>query len=84
MTDRTVSSRELGRNPSGVKRAADDGPVLITHRGKVSHVLLAVNDYRRLRGERESMVESFGMVGDEDIEFEPPTLDIVMRSTDPS
>ena len=75
MSERTVSSREFNQDPSGVKRAANDGPVLITHRGRVSHVLLAVDDYRRLAGERRSLVDALGMVGDEDIDFDPPRLD---------
>ncbi len=80
MSERTVSSRRFNQDPSGVKRAADDGPVLITHRGEVSHVLLPVSEYRRLTGERRSLVEALGMA--EDIEFEPPRVEIGTRPAD--
>ena len=80
MSERTVSSRQFNQDPTGVKRAADDGPVLITHRGEVSHVLLPVAEYRRLTGERRSLVDELGMV--EDVEFDPPRVEIGVRPAD--
>ena len=82
MSERKVSSREFNQDPSGAKRAANDGPVLITHRGEVSHVLLAVEDYRRLSGRRASLVEALGMVEDEPVDFDPPTVDLTSRPAD--
>jgi antitoxin (DNA-binding transcriptional repressor) of toxin-antitoxin stability system len=43
----TMSSREFNRDVSAAKRAAEDGPVIITDRGKPSHVLMAYDDYAR-------------------------------------
>ena len=80
MAERTLSSREFNRDPSGAKRAADEGPVLITHRGEVSHVLLAVADYRRLAGGGRSLADALGM--DEDVEFDPPRLELGPRPAD--
>ena len=37
----TVSSRELNQDVGRAKRAAEDGPVVITDRGRPSHVLLS-------------------------------------------
>ena len=82
MSERTLSRRQFNHDPSGAKRAADTGPVLITHRGEVSHVLLTIEDYRRPSGERRTLVELIGMPPDDDIEFEPARLDISPRPVD--
>jgi prevent-host-death family protein len=44
----TMSSRELNRDVSAAKRAADDGPVVITDNGRPAHVLMSIADYERL------------------------------------
>ena len=79
MPERTVSSLQFERDPSGAMRAADEGPVPITRRGEVSHVLLSIADYRRLSEATVSLVDALGMEGEE-IEFEPPRVDIGVRS----
>lgn len=45
-----MSGREFNRNTSGAKRAAEDGPVYITDRGRPGHVLLTYDAYERLLG----------------------------------
>lgn len=45
---RTMTSRELNQDVSAAKRAAADGPVVITDRGRPTHVLLTHDDYLRL------------------------------------
>ena len=82
MHERTVSSREFNQDPSGVKRAADEGPVLITHRGEVSHVLLAIDDYRRLNGTARSLAELLDMPDADDVEFDPPRVELGIRPPD--
>ena len=72
MTITTVTSRELNQDVARAKKAAKSGPVFITDRGKVAHVLLSINDYRRLAGERRSLVEALSMPGLADIDFDPP------------
>ncbi|GAA3657722.1 type II toxin-antitoxin system Phd/YefM family antitoxin [Microbacterium marinilacus] len=47
---RTISSREFNRDVSAAKRAADHEPVVITDRGRESHVLLAAVAYDDLVG----------------------------------
>jgi PHD/YefM family antitoxin component YafN of YafNO toxin-antitoxin module len=42
----TVTAQEFNRDVSGAKRAAEAGPVFITHRGRTTHVLLTSADYR--------------------------------------
>ena len=45
---RTYSAREFNRDTAGAKRAAEDGPVYVTDRGRPSHVLLSMAEYERL------------------------------------
>lgn len=71
----TISSREFNHAVSRAKKAAEGGPVFITHRGRPSHVLLSIEDYGRLAGEQVSIVDLLAMPGAEEIEFEAPRLD---------
>lgn len=45
-----MSSREFNQDTSRAKKAAADGPVFITDRGKPAHVLLSFVDYQKLLG----------------------------------
>ncbi|MDA8391326.1 MAG: type II toxin-antitoxin system Phd/YefM family antitoxin [Actinomycetota bacterium] len=45
-----ISSREFNQDTSRAKKAAVDGPVFITDRGKPAHVLLSFVDYQKLLG----------------------------------
>jgi len=56
------------------KKAAQDGPVFITDRGRPAHVLLTIEAYQKLTGEQASIVDLLAMPGVEDIEFDPPRL----------
>lgn len=82
MTITTLSSRELNHDLGRAKKAALDGPVVITDRGKPAHVLLSYADYLRLSGKRRTLLEALTMPGMEDIEFDPPKLDITLRIPD--
>jgi prevent-host-death family protein len=44
----TLTSREFNQDTARAKRAAQDGPVVITDRGRPTHVLLAYEDYAHL------------------------------------
>ena len=44
----TITSRELNQDVGRAKRAARQGPVFITDRGRPAHVLLSIQEYRRL------------------------------------
>jgi len=82
MPDDEISSRQFHQDPGSAKRAAARGPVLITHRGEPSHVLLTIDEYRHLKGERPSIVELLGMDDGGDIEFDPPRLELELRPAD--
>lgn len=78
----TLSSREFNQDTSGAKKAAANGPVFITDRGHPSHVLLTIEEYRRLTGSSESISDALSMPGDDDIDFDPPKLGEIFRPAD--
>lgn len=70
----TVSSRDFNQDVSRAKRAADEGPVIITDRGRPAYVLMRHDAYQKLTRSGPSIVELLAMPGMEDIEFDPPKL----------
>ena len=70
----TLTSREFNQHTSGAKRAARFGPVFITDRGRPAHVLLTIEDYRRLTGGTMSLMEALAQPGDADFAFNPPRI----------
>ncbi|PWC33687.1 type II toxin-antitoxin system Phd/YefM family antitoxin [Azospirillum sp. TSO35-2] len=81
---RMISSREFNQNPSEAKRAAEEGPVIVTDRGEPAFVLLRYDTYRRLSGVGGgSLLDLLRQDGDEaDFDFEPPTLPDVAQPAD--
>jgi len=79
---KTVTSREFNQDVSGAKRAANQGPVFITDRGKAAHVLLSIEDYRRLVGETANIGELLALPGVEGVEFEAPRATGLIRPAD--
>lgn len=82
VTFTTLSSREFNQDTSRAKKAAVDGPVFITDRGRPAHVLLSIEEYRRLTGASWKIADALAMPGVEDIEFEPPRANIGIRPAD--
>lgn len=74
MTITTFTSREFNQDTGRAKKAAKNGPVYITHRGRSSHVLLTIDEYQKIAGNRASIVELLAMPEDADIDFEPLCL----------
>lgn len=70
MSITTFSSRMFNQDASGAKKAAQDGPVFITDRGRPAHVLLTIEEYKRLIGGRTKIADLLAMPGVEDIEIE--------------
>ena len=50
MTPHTFSSRDFTRDVSAAKRAALEGPVFITDRGRPAYALLKIEEYYRITG----------------------------------
>jgi prevent-host-death family protein len=79
----TLSSREFNQATSRAKKAAKQGPVFITDRGRPAHVLLTIREYEKLANKRTSILDLLSMPGVGDIEFEPPRLgDELIRPVD--
>lgn len=74
MTITTLTSREFNQDASRAKKAARSGPVFITDRGRPAHVLLTIEEYQQITGNRASIVELLAMPGAADIDFEPQRL----------
>lgn len=73
MATKKLTSREFNQDTGGAKRAALNGPVYITDRGRTSHVLLTFEDYQRLDANRPGIAEILANPpGIEDIEFNAP------------
>ena len=51
MTIATMNSRTFARDAAAVKRAAQQGPVIITERGKPALAVLCIEEYYRLTGQ---------------------------------
>ena len=72
MTITTISSREFNQGVSEAKRAANDGPVFITDRGRPSHVLMSIELYQRITGSHKKIADLLAMPGIADADFEAP------------
>ena len=72
----TFSSRDFTRDVSAAKRAAGDGPVFITDRGRPAFALLSIEDYHRMAGQSEASLLAVmdGIPSGEAIDLEPPRL----------
>ena len=57
-----VTSRELNQDVSRAKRFALVEPVFVTDRGRPTHVLIGIDAWRQLNGERETMAERLAAV----------------------
>lgn len=78
----TISSREFNQDTSRAKKAAAKGPVFITDRGKPAHVLLSIEQYKRLARQQDIVDELGQPPGIEDISIEFPRSREVARSAD--
>ena len=81
------SSRELNQDLGRAKKAALDGPVVITDRGKPAHVLLSYADYQRLTDKPRTLLQALDMdmpgIGSTgNTAFDPPTLRLGLRIPD--
>lgn len=78
----TVSSRDFTRDVSAAKRAAVDGPVFITDRGRPAFALLKIDDYYRMSGKSApSLLEIMdGIASGENIDFDPPRLSLQVQA----
>ena len=81
MSITTISSRDFNQDTSGAKKAAQNGPVYITDRGRPAHVLLCMEEYQRLTGLNASIVDLLVMP-EPAVEVEPERAIITPRPVD--
>ena len=72
MSMTTFSSREFNQRASEAKKAASKGPVFITDRGRPAHVLLSIEEYRRLTAGGPKIADLLAMPGVEEVDLEIP------------
>ena len=53
---KVVTSREFNQDVSHAKRLAQYEPVLVTDRGKPTHVLMSIEAFREMSGQYSSVV----------------------------
>jgi prevent-host-death family protein len=83
MSITTLSSREFNQDISAAKDAAKNGPVFITNRNRPTHVLLSIEDYRKLTGSKASIIDLLAMPScAADIEFQAVYVGSLYRSAD--
>lgn len=82
MTFTTLSSRAFNQAASEAKKAANQGPVFITDRGRPAHVLMSIELYQRLTGSSRKIADMLAMPGIEDVELEIPLLRDLARPAD--
>jgi hypothetical protein len=77
MSITTLSSRVFNQQVAKAKKAAKHGPVFITDRGEQTHVLLNVQEYRKLAGEGRTLSEMlwYPPLAGVDPDFEFPRID---------
>lgn len=80
----TISSRDFNQGASRAKKAARNGPVYITERGKPTHVLMTIEDFHRRQGKTpRSLLATLAQPGEAaDFEFEPSKLGQIMKPAD--
>lgn len=74
MSVTVLSSHEFSGDVSRARRAANEGPVVITDGGKWAYVLLRYDEYRKLRGHGPNLHEALVQPGGDAIDFEPARL----------
>jgi prevent-host-death family protein len=82
----TFSSREFAHDLANVKRAAQEGPVFITDRGRPTYALMKIEDFRRLSNSGappQSLLEVMdSLPATGGIEFEPARLEGLVNPAD--
>ena len=75
----SLTSREFNQDSARAKKAALQGPVFITDRGRPAHVLLSIEEYQRLTGKGRTLLDAISGWDGGDFEFEPAKLSDISR-----
>ncbi|MGI4859267.1 MAG: type II toxin-antitoxin system Phd/YefM family antitoxin [Janthinobacterium lividum] len=82
MTVLTMTSREFNHSASKAKKTTLKGPVFITDRGMPSHVLLSIDEYRKLAGGTRTLADALAQSHGCGIEFEVLRIGGLFREAD--
>ena len=82
MTKKQFSSREFNREPGRIKRAAKDGPVIITERGEPTLAVISWADYCALKRPSPSLLERLSVPGLSAIVLETERAKTVPRAAE--
>ncbi|MFZ5483843.1 MAG: type II toxin-antitoxin system Phd/YefM family antitoxin [Pseudomonadota bacterium] len=82
MSITTLSSREFNQDTSRAKKAAQQGPVIITDRGRPAHVLMTIEDFQKLTGTQANIVDLLAMPDAGRVDFEPVRANKLYRPAD--
>ena len=69
-----MTSREFNHDVGKAKRAADEGPVIVTDRGRPAYVLLKYEDYRKSTPGGLTMFDLLYDPDASDFDFDPPRV----------
>jgi hypothetical protein len=69
---KVIGSREFNQDVSAAKRLARVEPVFITDRGRPTHVLMSIQTFRQMSGQRDTIVDLLAMPGARDGDLPPP------------
>lgn len=70
----TMSSREFNQDAGKAKRLAMQGPVFITDRGRLAHVLLTIEEYQKITATHRNMADMLGCPESAEIVLSRPPL----------
>jgi PHD/YefM family antitoxin component YafN of YafNO toxin-antitoxin module len=73
---------EFAEHPDRAMNAASEGPVFITDSDGPQHVVLSIDDYQRMAGRPQSIVEALSMPEAADIDIEFPRVEFASRPFD--
>jgi prevent-host-death family protein len=82
-----MTSHEFIRRTHAAKAAASAGPIVVTTRGKPTHVLLAYEEFQRLGGRERSLAEALAGPPSRaaelaEIAFDPPVSRVLAEAAD--
>jgi hypothetical protein len=79
----TFTTREFDKHPKRARKAAASGPVFISKDGIHAYALVAIQEYRRLGGPGETLLDVLAMPDYADFDFEFPRMgDELVQSAD--
>ena len=76
----TMSSREFNHDIGKAKRTSHTNPVIITERGKPTHVLLSYEEYQQIITTQPKITDLLSLAVD--IDFEPTKVVIQSKAVD--